>query len=292
MKGWAESKGGGLTLVLTRRCPVRCGFCPQSFEDKDMSVPVLSTAMEAFGRRFGSLGPVKLFGGEPLVVPDLIRQAVLSAKALGLKGGILLSTHGRLMDEAMVRFLRAHPEVEVAFGRPSGWTRKLPSVTLNFLLEPGKKVETVLATARGAMAMGHRSFNILPAYFVPWSAPELAELERSLAALSRLFSGLASAGLPVDIKNLRRQGSVPLYNDGPCVDTDGSVYASNLVLAAGMKPHLARLRLGHVDAPKRLAPPPSAAVMRSVLEKSFSKAALEGTWAADALLTEFVHGLR
>ncbi|MBI5881570.1 MAG: radical SAM protein [Elusimicrobia bacterium] len=292
MKGWAQTKAGGLTLVLTRRCPVRCGFCPQAFSDQDMTVPVLEAALKAFGKRLGSSGQIKLFGGEPLVRPDLVRRAVLSAKALGLKGGILLSTHGGLLDDAMVRFLRRHPEVEVAFGRPSPKAGRLPKASLNFVLEPGQKAEKVLSRVRDALALGYRSFNFLPVYFIAWKRGELAELGRSFAGLARLLGGLSKAGIPLEVKNLRRRGRVPLYNDGLCVDTDGSVYSSNLVLASGMEAHAGALRLGHVSEPRRLAPPLSDAALRSALRQGFSASALKGTEAADARLTEFVHDLR
>ncbi|MBI5622567.1 MAG: radical SAM protein [Elusimicrobia bacterium] len=291
MRGWAESRRGGLTLVLTRRCPVRCGFCPQSFEDKDMSPAVLDASLRSLGRRFGDSGPIKLFGGEPLVRPDLVRQAVLGAARLGLKGGVLLSTHGKLMAPAMVRFLRGHPEVEVAFGRPSPWAGRLPRVTLNFILEPGARAEVVLRRLRRSLALGHKSFNFLPVYFIPWKAGDLAGLRRSLAGLARLIKGLRKAGMALEVKNLRRQGRLPLYNDGPCVDTDGTVYCSNLVLAKGMKPLAEVLRLGSVARP-RLKAAPSPAALGSVMTACFSPEAMEGTRAADAALSEFVHDLR
>ncbi|MBI4676594.1 MAG: radical SAM protein [Elusimicrobia bacterium] len=292
MKVRPAAPQGGLTLVLTRRCPFRCGFCPQAFEEKDMAPRVLEAALRGLGPAAAGLGPIKLFGGEPLAKPSLVRRAVLLAKELDLKAGILLSTHGGLMNEGMRRFLAGHPEVEVAFGKASPWARRLPRVCLNFVLEPGQHPARALARMREALAFRFRSFNFLPVYFVPWSAKGLAELARSFRVLARLIKGLRKAGMPVEVKNLRRHGSVPLYNDGPCVDTDGTVYASNLVLAAGMEPHAGRLRLGHVSEPGRLAPPPSSAALKSILQAAFEPRALEGTLRADAMLTEFVHALR
>lgn len=274
-----------LTLVLTRRCPVRCGFCPQEFSARDMSRETLRRALRAFAPRLGRGGRIKLFGGEPLLKPGLVREAVLFADRLGLGARFELSTQGRLMDEAMCRFLLAHPEVEVFFGRPSPWARRLPGSALNFILPPGEPAEKVLARLRRALALGLRRFNFLPVYFRAWTPGQLRELRRAFAALAR------AARSGIEVLNLRRSGAVPLYNDGPCVDADGKVYASNLVLVRGGVGRAGRLALGDVRRPRALRPSPPARELSRLLEGCFSAEALEGTRAADAELTRFVRGL-
>ncbi|MEK7232953.1 MAG: hypothetical protein AAB268_04000 [Elusimicrobiota bacterium] len=57
----------------------------------------------------------------------------------------------------------------------------------------------------------------------------------------------------IEIVNLARRGSTPLYNDGLVVDTNGEVYNSNLILADAVRPYRRRLRLGHVLDDERLA---------------------------------------
>ena len=280
-----------LTLILTRRCPSRCGFCPQGFERRDMSAQTLSAALRGLGRRLGRAPRIKLFGGEPLLKPGLVRRAVGLARELGLDAAFELGTRGTLLDERMVRFLSAHPEVEVVFGRPNAWARRLPRTALNFVIAPGERAPRVLGRLRAAIALGLRRFNFLPAYFVPWSGPELVELRRCFTGLARLIRGAAAAGRPLEVKNLSRLGTVPLYNDGWCVDTDGRVYASNLVLARGAAPHAGLLRLGEVRRAGRLRPFPPRSALEAVLRACFSPDALESSRRADDALTEFVHAL-
>lgn len=52
-----------LTLVLTRRCELRCGYCPQSFAQRDMSLKVLEAAIGNLMGRITEGAPIKLFGG-------------------------------------------------------------------------------------------------------------------------------------------------------------------------------------------------------------------------------------
>ncbi|MBI5241268.1 MAG: radical SAM protein [Elusimicrobia bacterium] len=275
-----------LTLVLTRRCPARCGFCPQEFKARDMSRQTLRAALRGLGPCLGRGGRIKLFGGEPLLKPGLVRAAGRGAAALGLEASFELSTQGKLMDEAMCRFLAGHPEVEVFFGRPSPWVRRLPGAALNFILPPGQPAEEVLARLRQARGMGFRRFNFLPVYFKAWTPAQLAHLRRAFAGLARAARG------GIEVLNLRRAGRVPLYNDGWCVDTDGKVYASNLVLVRDGILRAGRLALGDVRRPRHLKPFPPARELDGLLESCFSPEVLEGTRRADAELTRFVLGLQ
>ncbi|MDD5627849.1 MAG: radical SAM protein [Elusimicrobia bacterium] len=277
---------GALTVVLTRRCPSRCGFCPQGFEPRDMSAATLAAALRGLGPRLGRKPRIKLFGGEPLLKPGLVRRAVGLVRELGLAADFELGTSGCLLDARMARFLRERPEVEVVFGRSSPWLGRLPRTSLNFVIAPGERAPAVLRRLRSALALGLRSVNFLPAYFVTWSEAELTELRRCFAALARLLRGR-----PIAVKNLSRWGAVPLYNDGWCVDTDGRVYASNLILVRGAGPHAGPLRLGHVRRPARLRPMPRPTALEAVLRACFSAEALESTRRVDAELTEFIHAL-
>ena len=283
---------GSLTLVITRRCPYRCGFCPQGFEPKDMDARILSAALRGLGCRLAPGSRIKLFGGEPLLKPGLLRQAVLLGRKLGLEGRFELGTRGALLNERMAAFLAACPEVEVVFGRSSAWARRLPKSSLNFVISPGENASRVLARMRAAVTRGFFSFNFLPVYFVPWSAGQIEGLRRAFGGLSRLIRLAFASGRPLQVKNLEHVGTLPLYNDGWCVDTDGCVYASNLILVRGAAPHSGRLRLGHVGMPGRMRafPPPRA--LDTVLRACFSPEVLEGTRRADAALSEFVHGLQ
>ncbi|MDP3541830.1 MAG: radical SAM protein [Elusimicrobiota bacterium] len=270
-----------LVLVLTRRCDRNCGYCPQGFEDADMSEGVVDAALDLLpllppGSR------VKLFGGEPLLRPDLV------ARALGrLPPGtaVELPTHGKGLP-AVESLLARRPEVEVFVSRPDPWAARLRGVVHNFLIPPG---EAPAATARRlaqARLLGYARFNFLPAYFVSWSPAQVEGLAAAFAGLRLVLGRWADAGRPVEVVNLSRLGSTPLYNDGLVVDTDGEVYSSNLVLAEAVRPHRRRLRLGEALDPGGLAARP-AADAQAVLSESYPPEILSSMRAVDDALTVF-----
>lgn len=244
-----------MILVLTRRCDRRCGFCPQSFERRDLQLPVLDRALA------GRPPAVKLFGGEPTLRFDLV-QAVVERST----GVVELATHGGRLEGARLEYLRRHPEVLVRLGAPAPAAARLPNVALNLVIRPGESAEAVLARLTAA---GVRRVNVLPAYYVQWSEAELAGLRRTLAALARLRRRY-------DFENARRRGRVPLYNDDVVVDVDGGLYRSNLILVRGARKAAHLLKVGGPpDGPER------------ALELLFTPEQLESSRRVDAELTRF-----
>ncbi len=278
-----------LVLVLTRRCDRRCGFCPQAFEESDMAESVLDAALEGLLPRLAAPARVKLFGGEPLLRPDLVARALdlVAARAPGTP--VELPTHGGGLAAAAAA-LAGRDGLEVFVSRPDPRAARLAGVVHNFLIPPGEAPERTARRLLDARRAGFTRFNVLPAYFAAWTPPQLGRLDEAFARLAGIVARLAAAGRPVEIVNLERAGSTPLYNDGLVVDVDGEVYSSNLVLTAAAAPRRGLLRLGRVQEPGRLAARPPSDAAR-VLEESFPPEVLAATRAADAALTRFCRGL-
>lgn len=278
-----------LTLALTRRCNLRCGFCPQAFFERDMPPELLDAALAGLLPAAQAGASVRLFGGEPLLAFPAVRRAVAAVSRLAPGLRVELPTNGILLDERVAALLRRHPEVEVALSRPAARARALPNVVFNVLLAPGEPAQRAVARAGRLALAGYRSLNFLPAYFVRWTAAELGELSRTFSGLATLLWRLKRRGVRVRVVNRERLAAVPLYGDGFCVDVDGSVYASSLALAAAAAPAAAALRLGRVGGRLRRAPPPET--LSRALEACWPADVLEATAAADAALTHFVHAL-
>jgi hypothetical protein len=274
-----------LVLVLTRRCDRRCAHCPQSFSDLDMEPGTLDAAVLGLRPLLAEPARVKLFGGEPLLRADLAERAVdlLAATAPGTP--VELPTNGRRLPGA-AGFLARRPEVEVFVSRPLTLGGRLPGAVHSFLIPPGEPPARTARRFMDARRRGYRRFNFLPAYFTAWTADQLKGLDEAFAQLSAILGRLSAAGRPVETVNLTRQGSTPLYNDGLTVDADGTVYASNLVLAGAVAPRRERLRLGRVEEPELLREfSPSSP--DEVLRDSFPAEVLQATRSADAALTRF-----
>ena len=72
-----------LILTVTRACNLRCSYCPTAMDGWPSLTPDdARAALRLFADRFGG-GDVKLFGGEPLLVPDVVRAAFDEAASGG-----------------------------------------------------------------------------------------------------------------------------------------------------------------------------------------------------------------
>lgn len=278
-----------LVLVLTRRCERRCGYCPQSFDDEDMSEGTLDAALDGLLPRLKEPARLKLFGGEPLLRPDLVTRALKRVQVLAPGTSVELPTHGKGLP-AIESLLARMPSVEVFVSRADPLAAKLPGVVHNFLIPPGEPATGTVRRLALARKRGYTRFNFLPAYFVPWTPAQIKGLTKCFAAVRLVLDRWVKAGGPAEVVNLSRVGTTPLYNDGLVVDTDGEVYNSNLILAAAVRPHRRRLRLGRVLEPENLTARPSADAAQ-VLRDSFPADVLASTAAVDAELTAFCRGL-
>ncbi|NNN05585.1 MAG: hypothetical protein HKL90_06760 [Elusimicrobia bacterium] len=276
-----------LVLVLTRRCDRRCGFCPQEFSDADMAPDVLDAAISGLLPRLAARPRVKLFGGEPMLRPDLVARALDAVSRAAPRAVVELSTHGGALA-AGPGPLAGRARLEVFASRPIPAAARLPGAVLNILLAPGESVVATVARVARGRAAGFRRFNFLPAYFTRWSAGELARLRERFAATRRILERLAERGDLVEVVNLCRASSTPLYNDGLVVDCDGEVYSSNVMLAAAVAPRKAELRLGHIGEPLEKA---ACATSADVVARSVPSDVLAATFAADALLSEFCRNM-
>lgn len=278
-----------LVLVLTRRCDRRCGFCPQDFSGLDMDEDVLDAALDSLLALMPAPRRVKLFGGEPLLRPDMVRRvlSVLSRQTPPIS--VELTTHGGGVG-LLKGVLAARPEVEVFVSRPVPAAADLPGAVHNFLLPPRETPAATVERFLRARAVGFRRFNFLPAYFTRWTDKELSLLRTRFAALRRALNGLAERGRPTEVVNLARWTSTPLCNDGLVVDTDGEVYASTLVMTTAARVHRGCLRLGSVWNPQDLRVRPACEASQ-ILAEIFPPDIVASTLAADGLLMEFCRGL-
>ena len=120
-----------LILTVTRRCNLRCAYCPTVKDGvPDLSVDDAKRAIDLFLSRYGG-GDIKLFGGEPLLRPDVV-EAVLTHVSDVSDVSVYLSTNGTRFESGILDLLRANPRVTLTLsmdGAPKdhdGLRRPLP----------------------------------------------------------------------------------------------------------------------------------------------------------------------
>ncbi len=298
---------GSLILTITRRCNLRCAYCPTVKEGvPDLTPDDARRAIDLFRARYDG-GVIKLFGGEPLLRPDIV-EAVIRHVSDVSNVSVMLSTNGTRFDEGILDLLRANPRVILTLsmdGTPrdhDGLRRPLPGEAPSFaaieawlpelLRLPRFVVTQTIAPSTAARAaanfralrgMGVWRFNLLPGYYLPWNAGQLAALDESFAAIGTEFEQAWAGGDRLYLRNLFVSAPTPFYNTGFVVDSDRTIHPSNLVLAEAVGE---RTRVGTLDdppTPEALAL--AAARVPALLAEVYPPDVLASTTAVDRALT-------
>ncbi len=302
-----------LILVLTRRCNLRCAYCPTVKEGlPDLS---LADARRARALFLPEGGETKLFGGEPL----LCREAVLGLIADSTpEAPVYLSTNAMHLDAEILSALRANPSVTLTVSldgtaRDHDGLRRVPGRSADpdvaqegshaavlrllpdLLTLPRFVVTQTIAPSTAARAadnfrylrsLGVRRFNLLPGYYLPWRPEQLAALAQAFHEIGKEFAAAWGAGEFLYLRNLFVLAPTPFYNTGLVVDCDRRVYASNLILSGTWDDLRQTEALGTLDdppGPDRLAP--AAARAAAEIQARLSPTVRQSTEAVDRLLT-------
>ena len=306
-----------LILTVTRACDLRCAYCPTAKDGWPSLTPDdARAAVDLFAGRYGG-GDVKLFGGEPLLVPEVVEAALDAAAARPSIRRIVLSTNGLGLTPARLERLAARPKLVVTLsmdGAPGDHRRlrrALPGTAdaydhvqrlLPRLLRLPRLVITQTiapSTARRAadnfdhlLGLGFTRFNLLPGYFIPWRGEQLEALEAGFGGIARRLRAAWSAGRGLYLRNLFTRAPTPFFNTGLVVDADRSIHPSNVGLSGSLEGLLGRTRVGDLDDPP--APEALAARARAIpdlLRASVPPRVWDSTLAADAALTRLCEGL-
>ncbi|MCB9759238.1 MAG: radical SAM protein [Alphaproteobacteria bacterium] len=305
-----------LILTVTRQCNLRCSYCPTAKDGwPSLSADQALQALRLFSARGG--GDVKLFGGEPLLVPDVVEAVFREARDIGNIRRLYLSTNGLGLDADWLERVRLTPKAILTVsmdGRPEDHRRlrrALPEVAdtyshlmdlLPALLDTPRLVVTQTiapATARDAAenfahlrGLGFTRFNLLPGYYLPWRDAQLADLARGFDAIRAQIEALWAADGYLYLRNLYTWAPTPFFNTGMVVDADGSIHPSNIGLSGKLDHLRAQTAAGTLDDP----PSPAALAAKAeqvngLLEQALEPRVLASTRAVDAELTRLCQGL-
>ena len=306
----AERWRNALILVVTRRCDLRCAYCPTvKSGEPDLTADDARRAMSLFVERYGG-GDAKIFGGEPLLVPEVVKAAV---KAAPPEVNVYLSTNGTHLDAGWLLWLHAHPQVTLTLSLDGeardhdGLRRGAPShaavvaMLPELLRLPRFVVTQTIAPSTAARAaenfrylrgLGVRRFNLLPGYYLPWRQEQLEALDASFSEIAQDFEAAWGRGERLYLRNLFVRAPVAFYNTGFVVDSDRRIYANNLILASNLDHLRERFALGSLDAPPSAEDITEAGQRASgFLHDTLGAHVMESTAAADAALTRLCNRL-
>lgn len=223
---------------------------------------------------------VKFFGGEPLINFSLICYGYEYLKRQGFSGKFEIGTNGTFLDREMAEWLAARPDIQVNVNASFGWNKEagiIKNAIWNFCISPDNPEETLnklYILAPEIAVAGHR-VNLLPAAYCEWLPLQLRRLD---FVLEKCMKYLDKNN--ISLENKKRTGSIPLFNDGPAADCDGTVYSSNLCLAD--IPEKIKEKIILVPGDKNYYPGPADLI------EIYGRKKIVSTYAAGEILNKYV----
>ncbi|MDG1479834.1 MAG: radical SAM protein [Myxococcota bacterium] len=306
-----------MILTVTRACDLRCAYCPTAKDGWPSLTPAdARRAVSLFADQYGG-GDLKLFGGEPLLVPEVVRAAMeaarsrpeirrvyLSTNGLGLtpdwiaylrgyrKGILTISMDGSPEDHRRMR--RAQPGVADAYDHLMALRPQLRTLTRLVITQtiPPTTAGRAADNLRHLLSLGFFRFNLLPGYYIPWKAHQLTALAASFDAIQDLITARWRSGRHFYLRNLFTRAPTPFFNTGFVVDADRTIHPSNIGLSGTLDHLRSQTAIGTLDAPPSPAAlADKAATVNGLLEANLSEKVWQSTLAVDAELTRLCRSL-
>lgn len=306
-----------LILTVTRACNLRCAYCPTVKDGwPSLSEHDAKRGLDLFIDRFGG-GTVKLFGGEPLLAPDVVRAVLDHAATRPEIKRIYLSTNGLGLNAEWLDYLRGYPKAVLtisldgapqdnrtyrrsvdgvgdAYDHVVGLLPELKTVPRVVITQtiPPKTAHRAAENFKHLLELGFWRFNLLPGYYIPWKDEHLEGLRSGFAGIGREIIKRWEAGEKLYLRNLFTLQPTPFFNTGFIVDADGTIHPSNVGLSGSLDELLDVTRCGTLDdPPSNEVLEAKASEINGLLEKSLPPRVWASTMAVDAELTRLCRSL-
>ena len=308
---------GSLILTVTRACNLRCAYCPTAKDGWPSLTPDdARQAVALFADRYGG-GDIKMFGGEPLLVPEVVRAALEAARTRPEIRRVYLSTNGLGLTPEWLAYLRGYPKGILTLsidGAPEDHRRlrralpgiadaydhivsllpellQTPRVVVTQTIAPATAVRAA-ANFRHLLGLGFRRINLLPGYYIPWRPAQLEALHAGFSEIQAEIEQWWSAGRYLYLRNLFTWAPTAFFNTGLVVDADRTIHPSNVGLSGALDELRAQTQVGTLDAPPSLAALAArSAQVNGLLETALAPGVLDATRAVDAELTALCQAL-
>ena len=307
-----------LILTVTRACNLRCTYCPTAKDGwPSLSEADAVKAVRMFAEEYGG-GAIKLFGGEPLLRPHVVRAAMEEARRHPAIRWVYLSTNGLGLNEDWLRYLKEYPKgiltisldgrpedhraerVAVNSAVPDAYDHvvslkdrllRTPRVVITQTIAPERAVNADANLAH-LLELGFWRFNFLPGYYIPWTIEQVDDLEQAFQQMSERIQARWRQGTKTYVRNLFTWAPTPFFNTGFVVDADRTIHPSNVGLSGALDHLRSQTAVGSLDEP------PSHVQLRErteqvnqILESSLDPHVLDSTRTVDGKLSDFCRGL-
>lgn len=236
-----------LIYIITYDCNFRCKYCDVLKKKDSISFDVLDKSFDFFSSNKFDIKKIKLFWWEPLLYKDKIRYLVDNSPNKN-NADFFITTNSSLIDNDFIWYCNNN-KISLTFS--IDWdkdTNKKNRVLKNWedlsnvIIENTKKYKDYIKVNQVITSntskdlfynfkflydLGIRKFNFLPEYYKEWSKKWLLDLNKWFEEIISFYKEWHY----FELVNLENYSDISFFNFWMVIDTDGSLYWTNLILS-------------------------------------------------------------
>lgn len=295
-------------LILTYDCNFRCTYCDIYKRKEIMSDATFKQTLSFFQALDMTIDKMKFFGWEPLLEERKIRTTIeVLWESID---NYFVTTNASILTNSMIEFAQCHnlhitvsldgDQTTTEENRKSLSGKSLYTLSLKNSMQASEylRVNQVI-TSKTAYKMydnflflynmWFRSFNFLPEYYREWSKEWLMNLIWSILQIKEFIKDH-----PISLINAENYSPTSFFNIGIVVDTDGSIYGTNLMLSGDFESYKQDLKIGSVYSGITKNPfnewfrTEYIALIEGVIKSTYPKNILRSVEYVDAIISELV----
>lgn len=299
-----------LIYILTYDCNLRCKYCDIDKRIDNMSRYIIDQSFKFFEKNGISFDKIKFFWWEPLLQINNIKYIVNELS--NNNATFYITSNSTLVDKSFIYFIKKN-NIKVTFS--IDWNYKTTS--LNRVLKNGSsisnniinntkqyssniRVNQVITWETSKLFFDNfiyiynlwvRDFNFLPAYYKEWSKDWLKNLKDGFAEILNFYKNWGNFRLV----NIENYSETSFFNIWLVIDTDWSLYLTNLILSWEFEKYKSELKVWNIntwfifDINNKNNISMYIKKLNNIIIKSYSKNILNSVKYVDLILNNFCY---
>jgi sulfatase maturation enzyme AslB (radical SAM superfamily) len=263
-----------LEIMLSRKCQLRCRYCPVDKNDRDISLEDLKRSIDLLMKSDSDRVRVDFLGGEPLLRFDLIKAGIeyaeKEAKKHSKNVSYFMITNTIALDDTILDYIKrydfllelsldgdekTHNEFKIPVDRSINpyrtMTQKFKGILSSgiknyvIMVATPKTVSRLFANFRHIRSFGFTNIHINYAFGVEWEEEELEMLFSELERIRKEYSEDLLSGR-IHLGNLETRVEPAIINSELMVEWDGSIHLMTEWIFENSKVNDRDLNVGHI----------------------------------------------
>lgn len=298
-----------LIYILTYDCNFRCKYCDVNKHDNSISREIIDQSISFLGENIFPIGKIKFFGGEPLLRKENIKYIVRGFPTK-MERNFYITTNSTLIDHDFMSFAQDN-NITITFSldgdnkatrenrSTKNWndlsglvianTKKYSNFVRVNQVITSKNSRDFFSNFKYIYSLWVRKFNFLPEYYSEWTREWLLNLKKWFDQILDFYKDWNR----FDLVNLENYSDISFFNLWLVIDTDGTIYWTNLILSSRFEKYKKELKIGDIfnwmdiDIQDKKNSENYINRIWSFVEKEYSKSTLQSVKYVDLILSNF-----